>query len=121
MREAELQAHLLRTLNAPGSGTRVWRQNAGHVETIDGYHMELAPEGAGDLVGLVEPEGWHIEVECKGARTRHRPKQVAWGKMLKRKGGLYVVVRVDKKRTKEENVAAAMAAVHKAIEQKRAN
>ena len=120
MREADFQAALLRALNAPNSGLRVWRQNAGRLVTNRGT-LQGAPKGAGDLCGFVEPEGWHIEIECKGPRTAVKKHQVAWGRMLKRKGAIYVLVRSKAQLSLEENVRLAEGLVRAAIERKRAD
>ena len=119
MREADLQALLLRRLNAPHSGVRVWRQNAGQLVTTRGT-MRGAPRGAADLCGLVEPEGFHLEVEVKGRRTKHTDAQKSWGKMLGRMGGIYVVARVQPQLSDEENVEHALDAVQLAVAVRRA-
>ena len=121
MRESDFQAHLLRRLNAPNSGIRVWRQNAGQALAINGGgRMQLAPKGAGDLVGYVKPEGYHIEVEVKGPRTRVDDAQHRWADMLDRDGCVYVLVRSSTKLSDEENVAAAFSAVRNAVAARRA-
>lgn len=120
MRESDLQAHLVRALNAPNSGIRCWRQNAGRLVTTKGT-LQGAPKGAADICGIVEGEGWHLEVEIKGPRTAVKKHQVAWGRMIERLGGIYVLVRANAKLSDEENVRLAEHHVREAIERRRAD
>jgi hypothetical protein len=94
MNESEFQAALERVLNSPGSGMRVWRQNAGHI-TISDYRgkraLRFAPPGAADLVGIVDG-GRHLEIECKAKGGRLTDRQRAWGDMIQRRGGVWVCV-----------------------------
>jgi hypothetical protein len=122
--ETTFQAALLRELNAPNSGIRVWRQNAGTL-TVAGSRgkrtIHLAPEGAADLVGIAEG-GLFLEVECKGPTARVTSEQSAHGAMIQERGGVWVCVRAGKHRSLEEAVAEAMRAIRGAIaERRRAN
>lgn len=121
--ERDFQQHLVAALNAPGRATRVWRQNAGKLRVKDERGerwVEGAPKGAGDLVGVVRPEGTHIEIEVKGARTPHTTEQKRWGEMIARLGGIYVVVRYDELKPLSENVLDAVAQIDGDIDARRA-
>jgi len=122
--ESEFQSHLLVALNAAGRDTRVWRQNAGkmQVRQRDGSSrwIELAPKGSADLTGIVRPEGWRLEVECKGARTALTKMQVARGRFIEAFGGIAVKVRYDEGAILEENVERGLRLVDEAIERRRA-
>lgn len=88
--ETDIQAEIEAALNAL-PGVRVWRQNAGSVRK--GRHtIKLAPDGAGDLSGIVWP-GFRLEVEVKRLRGTQRESQEKFERELREVGGLYVVAR----------------------------
>lgn len=115
--ESTFQAALLRALNAPNSGIRVWRQNAGSLTVASPRGkrtIHLAPEGAADLVGIADG-GVFLEVECKGPTARLTPAQAAHGAMIANRGGVWVCVRAGKHQSLDEAVAAAVRQVRDAI------
>jgi hypothetical protein len=97
--EAAFQVALDQALNMT-SDIRVARVNSGDV-TFRGSHGDVrrfrgATKGTGDLVGLVAPDGRHLEVECKSATGRPTEAQAARAQWVNRMGGVYVVVKADK-------------------------
>lgn len=122
--ELDFQSHVMIALGAR-SDMRIWRQNAGSVLVRDrrgrGTHTFHAgpPKGAADLSGVVGPEGFRLEVELKADGGKLSTEQRAWRAMIERFGGLYVVAGYEDARGLEENVAAAVRAVERAIEVRR--
>lgn len=134
--EGEFQRALEIALNAPGRDTVVWRQQAGKVklaarrdraagfgmardEPKPDRWMQLAPKGASDLTGIVEPDGWRLEVECKGLRTRITPEQTRWAELIRRMGGIAVTVHVLQGKTLNESVAYAVRIIDGVISARR--
>jgi len=76
--------------------TRQWRQNCGSVPVLDEnsdirYFNTGIPKGAADISGIVAPEGWRLEIECKALGRKRTAEQAAWGAMIVRMGGVYVL------------------------------
>ncbi len=122
--ETFFQTQLSAALNAPGRMTRVDRQNAGRVEVRlrnggSGGWIDLAPEGAADLTGLVAPEGWRLEVEVK-VEEPHKPPQIRWQNYIRAFGGIYVLVRWDQELQLEANIIRGVRLVDEAIAARRA-
>lgn len=122
--ETYFQNQLSVGLNAPGRLTRVHRQNAGRVEVRrrgggSGGYVDLAPEGAADLTGLVAPDGYKLEVEVK-VKEPHKPEQVRWQNFITAFGGIYVLVRWSPELDLDTNVARGVQLVDEAIVARRA-
>lgn len=123
--ENTFQARLLAEINAPARDTRVERQNVGSVAVRDEEgelqrFFHAGPKaGAGDLSGIVRPEGWRLEVEAKAAETRVRVAQKRRAKFIEAWGGVYVQCRYQAGRTMDENVASAILQIDAAIEARR--
>ena len=103
---------------------RIWRQNSGTIvfrEPGRGTRAFHAgpPKGAADLSGIVIPEGWRLEIECK-AGTARTPEQVRWGEFIARSGGVYVLVEAAAGMTLETNVGTAVELVNAAVQARRA-
>ena len=81
--------------------------------------MECAPVGAADLTGVVAPEGWRVELEVKGARTRETPEQVRWRERMTALGCVALTLRLDASRTLAENALDAAETVRRAVQHKR--
>lgn len=74
------------------------RLQAGRVKVRGGY-MQLAPEGAPDLVGLMlrgPRHGTFVALECKAPGARTEPARLAaqarWRKQIQDAGGIAAVV-----------------------------
>lgn len=116
---------LIAALNAPNRQTRVWRQNVGSVVTRNragkatGRFSAGAPVGTGDILGVVRPEGWHIEVETKSHKGKQSEEQLSREAQLTKWGAIYVLCGYSDEMSMDENVAAAVSKVDAAISQRR--
>ena len=106
-------------ITAARLGVTLWRQPAGKVRTDRGTWVECAPVGAADLTGVVAPEGWRVEIEVKGAKTRESPEQRHWRERMTALGCLALTLRLDASRTLAENASDAAATVRAAIATRR--
>jgi len=117
--EADFQRVLYQHLNAPHRLTRVWRQNSGAVTTrsetgkVTG-RFQGAITGAADLSGIVGPLGLRLEIEVK-VKHKHTPQQIAFGQVITKLGGIYVLVRYDPTLTLAANVERGLRIVDEAI------
>lgn len=76
------------------AGVLVWRQPTGTILPRAGGAIECAPVGACDLTGVVEPEGWRLELECKALKTKDRASQDSWEARMRAAGAIYLRLRV---------------------------
>ena len=106
-------------ITAARLGVTLWRQPAGKVRTDRGTWVECAPVGAADLTGVVAPEGWRVELEIKGAKTRETPEQVRWRERMTALGCVALTLRLDAARTLAENATDAAETVRRAVQHKR--
>jgi hypothetical protein len=104
---------------------RIHRQNCGQVVTRTrtgqptGVFKAGPPPGASDLNGIVSPEGWRIEIEMKGAKTKVRPEQENWARMIKLYGGIHCLIRFNEGMTMDENVKCAVDTIYEAVQERR--
>ena len=96
--EARIQ-HAIHAAVGALPGVRLWRQNAGkvrvckmHRECPHCYWMQLAPNGAADLSGLLY-DGRRLELEVKTLVGRQRDTQTKWETMIRKFGGVYILSR----------------------------
>lgn len=90
MREADIQAAVLRVLGARPD-LRLWRANSGAaIDPRTGRMVRFGLQGQADLSGILIG-GRRLEIEIKGPRGRQTPEQQHFGAMIQRFGGLYVV------------------------------
>lgn len=108
------------TAARPPLGCIVYRQQAGRVRTDKGTWMELAPAGAADLTGTVGPEGWTLQIEIKGAKTRETEEQRNWRRLHAEFGAIALVIRYDAALDLEENVRQGVLQLRVAIAERRA-
>ena len=108
-------------ITAARCGVTLWRQPAGKVRTDRGTWVECAPVGAADLTGVVALEGWRVELEVKGARTRETPEQVRWRERMTALGCVALTLRLDASRTLAQNASDAAETVRAAIATRRAD
>lgn len=110
----KLTAELLIEIPKRLPACRVWRQNTGGgvgmstvrqaiallrsgkiseaIQLLSSRPIKWGIEGAGDISG-VGPEGIRIECEVKAGSDRLSDEQRAFGVMIERAGGVYVVAR----------------------------
>lgn len=122
--ENEFRRHLIARIGAR-PGYRVWIQNNGVIpvkntagKTVS-YFDAGVPNGASDISGIVAPEGWRIELELKGQRTKHSDAQKNWAKQMEKLGAVVAFYRIDAKRSLEENLDRAAYVLDEAIEVRR--
>jgi hypothetical protein len=117
-REQVFQNKLLVALSKV-EGVRVWRQNSGTVVAARGGAVKGAPVGAADITGIVGPEGWRLEIECKGAATSITKSQTRWIDTMRDLGAIACVVRESDSTDVDTSVALAVGAITKAIAERR--
>ena len=102
--EAELLRQILLAIGSRPD-VRLWRKNVGAAMS-GGRFIRFGTPGAADLLGLLQG-GRFLAIEVKSATGRLTPEQRAWGEMVQRFGGTYLVVR-----SVEEAVSAVEEALH---------
>lgn len=104
MSESTYQARLMLALTKI-PGVRVHRQNVGSVPVQGASRWFHAgpPVGAADISGIVGPEGWRIEIECKVRGRLRRREQIAWAEMMTQLGAVYFLAD-EKRHTVEQAV-----------------
>ena len=81
MTESEIQSLIL--LEASKRGHRLWRSNAGTVQTKHGGVVKLYPRGYPDLTGFRKGDGKFVVIEVKKATGRlseHQKNFATWAK-----------------------------------------
>lgn len=106
-------------------GLRIWRQNCGEIPVRDRAGKVLRvfhpgpPVGASDISGIVQPEGWRLEIEVKSAVGKRSKAQIHWARFVVDSGGVYALVEYDADETLESNLAAACGQIQGAISERR--
>jgi hypothetical protein len=121
--EVEFRRALLLYIGAR-PGYRVWAQNCGKIVIPQKNGSKRAfdagpPDGAADISGVVRPEGWRIEFELKGPKTRVTDNQKNWSARMQEFGAVVAFYRVDPKRSLNENLDRAAYELEAAIDLKR--
>jgi len=89
--ELSFQSRLMLALTKR-SNVRVWRVNVGTVrKAVGGFFHAGPPKGAADVAGIIGPEGWSLQIECKAAGRKRKPEQVAWAEMVTSFGAVYLL------------------------------
>lgn len=110
--EQDFQQRVRTALTAAKVPVRLWRQPTGKILPRQGGAIEAAPVGAADLTGVpTSGSGARLEVELKGPRTPVGDAQDTWRDNVSTWGCGYARIRYDRKRSMEENVAAAVATI----------
>lgn len=81
MTESEIQSLIL--LEASKRGHRLWRSNAGSIQTKHGTWVKLLPAGFADVFGFRGSDGKFIAIEVKkptGRLSEHQKKFAEWAK-----------------------------------------
>ena len=81
MTESEIQSLIL--LEASKRGHRLWRSNAGTIQTKQGGVVKLYPRGYPDLTGFRKGDGKFVVIEVKkpsGRLSEHQKNFAAWAK-----------------------------------------
>ena len=81
MNESEIQSLIL--LEASRRGHRLYRSNAGSIQTKHGGVIKLMPKGYPDLTGFRKTDGKFVVIEVKkptGRLSEHQKKFAEWAK-----------------------------------------
>lgn len=91
MTEQEIQNKIILEMNKRGH--RLWRANAGKVQTKDNRIIKLFPKGFPDTVGFRKTDGKIIFIEVKTDKGRLRPEQIKFRDFAINQPVLYGVAR----------------------------
>lgn len=100
----------------------VYRQNVGTVLVRDSRGKVQRtfragpPRGASDISGIVRPEGWRLEIECKAPTGKRSKEQERWAGMVEAAGGVYALVTGG---DDDASIARAVADIEAAIRKRR--
>lgn len=91
-RERDVMNDILRWA-AGRTDLRLWRINNGTFFTPDMNRVvKVGLPGAADLSGILH-DGRRLEIECKSKTGKQRTEQIAFERMIRRFGGIYVLAR----------------------------
>lgn len=79
--ESEIQSEIM--LEASKRGHRLYRSNAGSIQTKHGGVIKLFPKGYPDLTGFRKTDGKFVVIEVKkptGRLSEHQKKFAEWAK-----------------------------------------
>lgn len=93
MKESVLVAEILLQLPQAFPNVRCWRNNTGALKDETGRLIRFGLPGSTDISGIIAPSGRRLEIECKTETGRLRPEQAAFGEMIVRQGGVYILAR----------------------------
>lgn len=91
MSEQKIQNEIILAINQRGH--RLWRANAGKVQTKDNRIIKLLPKGFPDTFGYRKSDGKFIAIEVKTESGRLRPEQKKFKAFAKTQNILYGVAR----------------------------
>lgn len=106
-RETSVQKRILLAVSEAFHPGIFWRQNAGKVQTIDGYWVELGPDGIADIVGFL-PGGQIVFIECKRKTGKQRETQERFERAVAAAGAVYIVARSPKESVSKIRAAIAV-------------
>ena len=89
--EQLVQQQILSALGA-WRGLTVWRNNTGTLRDSTGRPVRFGLVGSADVLGVAAPGGRLVALEVKAPGRHPTPQQAAFGAMVQRHGGLYLVV-----------------------------
>lgn len=91
MTEQKIQNEIILAINQRGH--RLWRANAGKVQTKDNRIIKLLPKGFPDTFGYRKSDGKFIAIEVKTESGRLRPEQKKFKAFAETQNILYGVAR----------------------------
>jgi hypothetical protein len=91
VKENEIQARIIAAIGSRPD-VRIWRANTGAAQMANGQFVRFGIPGQADLSGITD-DGRRLEIEVKSATGRLRPDQIAFGTMIRKFGGIYIVAR----------------------------
>lgn len=92
MKESVIQKQILAEFGAL-PWLRVWRNNTGALKDQRGQLITYGLKGSADILGLIAPEGRFLAIEVKSEKGRQSESQAAFGKMVEKMGGIYILAR----------------------------
>jgi hypothetical protein len=90
--ETPIQQRILEALGCR-EYCRVWRRNVGAIRSDKGRLIRFGQTGEADIQGILLGAGRMIAIEVKSSKGVLSRDQEAWGAMIRRFGGLYIVAR----------------------------
>ena len=103
MKENEIQARIIAAIGSRPD-VRIWRANTGAAQMANGQFVRFGIPGQADLSGITA-DGRRLEIEVKSATGRLRPDQIAFGTMIRKFGGIYIVARSVEEAIRRLNAA----------------
>jgi len=88
--EKQIQNDILRAFGTLPQ-LRIWRANVG-VARIGDRIVRFGVPGQADLTGILR-DGRRLEIEVKSPTGRQTPDQQAFGRMIERFNGIYILAR----------------------------
>lgn len=119
MTEQTFQNELMMYLSRDFASIRFWRQPAGVIPAKRGGAVKAAPNGAADITGIVRPEGWRVEIECKADGGRQSAAQRNWEQFIRASGGIYVLAVHDDEEDMATNCARVSIEIVEQLKRKR--
>lgn len=89
--ESKIISEIMRYL-CGNSYLRVWRQNTGAMSDKRGRIVRFGVPGAADISGILN-DGRRLEIEVKSSTGRESKEQIAFEKMIRKYGGVYIIAR----------------------------
>jgi hypothetical protein len=65
----------------------------GDILIKNAHPVNFGLKGSGDIAGIIAPHGKLLYIETKYGRYRQTPQQKRFAEMIRRMGGIYIVVR----------------------------
>ena len=95
--ESHLKSEILRVIGAR-SDCRVWNAPVGQAWTRTGAPVRFGLKGCADIIGVWRryvpyTHGIFLAIECKSDIGKQRPEQVAFERMVREFGGVYILAR----------------------------
>jgi hypothetical protein len=103
VKENEIQARIIAAIGSRPD-VRIWRANTGAAQMANGQFVRFGIPGQADLSGITA-DGRRLEIEVKSATGRLRPDQIAFGTMIRKFGGIYIVARSVEEAIRRLNAA----------------
>jgi hypothetical protein len=95
MAERDIQNEILIAVGSR-KDVRLWRQNAGMARSLETDNViRMGVAGCADLTGIVTISGLgvRLEIEVKTQKGRQSDQQIRFEKMVKDRGGIYILAR----------------------------
>ena len=75
-------------------GYTAWQNNTGAIKTDTGRYQKYGKVGSADIMGILQPNGRHMELEAKtGTGRQSKEQKIHQQFVVERNGGLYILFR----------------------------